>query len=156
SSLSVVCRPSSVLLLYNLQPAHVGLQRIRDGDRSVALLVGLHHGDERTADRHPRAVERMHGTDLPALLGTVAGAHAPRPNRAAVRARGNLAIGALPRQPYLDVVGLLRGKAHVAGAQGDDPIVQLEAAQHFFGAGEHALVLVRALLGRGDRDQLDL
>ncbi len=34
--------------------------------------------------------------------------------------------------------------------------MQVEPAQHFLGAGEHALVLVFALLGRGDGDELDL
>src|SRR5579863_2976857 len=34
--------------------------------------------------------------------------------------------------------------------------MQTETAQHFFGAGEHALMLVLRLLGRGDRDELDL
>ena len=63
---------------------------------------------------------------------------------------------ALPRQPDLDVVGLLRGKAHVAGAQGHHAVVQAEPAQHFLGAGQHALVLVFGLLRRGDRDQFHL
>ena len=62
----------------------------------------------------------------------------------------------MPGQPDLDVVGLLRGKAHVAGAQRHHAVVQVEPAQHFFGAGEHALVLVLALLRRGDGDELDL
>ena len=34
--------------------------------------------------------------------------------------------------------------------------MQIELFQDFLGAGEHALVLVFALLRRGDRDQLDL
>ncbi len=34
--------------------------------------------------------------------------------------------------------------------------MQIELFQNFLGAGEHALVLVFALLGRGDGDQLDL
>ena len=62
----------------------------------------------------------------------------------------------LARQPDLDVVGLLRGEAHVAGAERHDAIGQVESFQHGLGAGDHALVLVRRLLGRGDRDQLDL
>src|SRR5215217_6272442 len=34
--------------------------------------------------------------------------------------------------------------------------MQVETTQHFLGAGEHALVLVLALLRRGDRDELHL
>ena len=34
--------------------------------------------------------------------------------------------------------------------------MQAESAQHFFGAGEHALVFVGALLRRRDRDEFDL
>ena len=50
----------------------------------------------------------------------------------------------------------MRGKAHVAGAQGHHAIGQLKPAQHLLGAGEHALVLVLALLRRSDGDELDL
>ena len=62
----------------------------------------------------------------------------------------------MPGQPDLDVVGLLRGKAHVAGAQRHHPVMQIELPQHFLGAGQHPLMLVAARLGRGDRHQLDL
>ena len=34
--------------------------------------------------------------------------------------------------------------------------MQVELLQHFFRAGEHALVLVARLLRRGDRDEFDL
>ena len=34
--------------------------------------------------------------------------------------------------------------------------MQVEPTQHLLGAGKHALVLVLALLGRGDGDELDL
>src|SRR5262249_35903033 len=73
-----------------------------------------------------------------------------------IRAGGNLAIRVLPGQPNLDVVGLLRSNAHVAGAQDYDSVVQVEPAQNLLGAGAHALVLALALLGRGDGDELDL
>ena len=60
-----------------------------------------------------------------------------------------------PGQPDFDVVSLLRGKAHVAGAQRHHAIMQFEPFQYFLGAGEHALVLVFALLRRGDGHKLD-
>ena len=34
--------------------------------------------------------------------------------------------------------------------------MQIEALEHFLGAGGHALVLGGGLFGRGDRDELDL
>ena len=34
--------------------------------------------------------------------------------------------------------------------------VQIKALQHLFGAARHALVFVARLLGRGDRNELDL
>ena len=50
----------------------------------------------------------------------------------------------------------MRGKAGIAGAQHHHAVVQVEPPQDFLGAGEHALVLVAALLRRGDGDELDL
>src|ERR1700722_10962203 len=138
-----------------LHAAHVRHQRVRHRDRPVTLLVGLHHGDQRAADRDARAVQCVHVANA-AVLGAHARVHAARLELAAHRAGRNLAKHVLARQPDLDVVGLLRRKAHVAGAQRDDAIVQIEPAQHLLGAGEHALVLVPALLRRRDRHELDL
>src|SRR5215475_1493907 len=139
--------------LDHLQAAHIALQHVGHRDRAALLLIRLHHSDERAADSDPRAVEGVHVPHCPAALGAVARVHAPGLKLAAQRAGGNLAIGVLPRQPYLDVVGFLRGEPHVAGAQRDHTVVQIEAPQHFLGAGEHAFVLVFALLRRGDGDE---
>ena len=125
--------------------AHVGLQRVRHRDRAVCLLVVLHHRDQRAADRDAGAVERVDEARDLAVLAAIARVHAPRLEVAADRAGRNLAVHVLARQPDLDVVGLLRGKAHVAGAQRDDAVMQVEPLQHLLGAGEHALVLVRAI-----------
>src|SRR6202048_2822117 len=81
--------------------------------------------------------------------------HAPRLELATHRARRNLAIGILAWQPDLDVVGLLRGETHIAGAERHHPIMQIETAQHLLGTGQHALVLVSALIRRCDRYELD-
>ena len=67
-------------------------------------------------------------------LGAVAGVHAPRLEIAAHRAGRDLAIGVLAGQPDLDVVGLLRGEAHVAGAQHHGAVGEPEALQHLLGA----------------------
>ena len=42
-----------------LHAAHIGLQRVGHHDRAVGLLVGLHHRDQRAADRDAGAVERV-------------------------------------------------------------------------------------------------
>src|SRR3954471_24139422 len=136
-------------------PTHISLQHIRDRDAAALLLIGLHHGDQRTADRNTRAVERMHKARR-AAFRPAARIHAPRLEVAAVRAGGNLAVHALPRQPHLDVIGLLRREAHVAGAQRYDAIVQAKPSENFFGTGEHSLMLVFRLLRRRDRHQLHL
>ena len=106
-----------------------------------------------TATPEPFSVWTKRGL---AVLRAIAGVHAPRLEIGADRARRDLAIGPLPRQPDLDVVGLGRGEAHVAGAQRHDAIGQIEPLQHLLGAAEHALVLVRRLLRRRDRDELAL
>src|SRR5215217_1849847 len=137
-------------------PAHVRRERVRHRDAAVLVLIVLHHGDEGATDGDAGAVQRVDETRAFPLLRAIAGVHAPRLEIGADRARRDLAIGPLPRQPDLDVVGLGRGEAHVAGAQRHDAIGQIEALEHFLGAAEHALVLVRRLLRRCDRDELAL
>ena len=92
----------------------------------------------------------------PAVLRLVAGIHAARLEIAADRAGRDLAIGVLAGKPDLDVVGLARREAHVAGAERDGAEGQIETLQHLLGAARHALMFVRRLLRRGDRDELDL
>jgi hypothetical protein len=53
----------------------------------------------------------------------------PRLEVGAVRARGNLTISALRRQPDFQVVGLGSGKTHVARAQQDAAVRQLELSR---------------------------
>src|SRR5262249_38311504 len=91
------------------EAAHVGAQHLGNDHRAVRLLVVLEHGDERASDREAGAVERVHEARVLAALRLVAGIHAPRLEVAAHRARRNLAVSVLARQPHLDVVRLLRG-----------------------------------------------
>src|SRR5262245_40724560 len=100
--------------LDDLHATHIALQYVRHRDRAALLLVGLHHGDERAADGDPGAVERVHVPYRPAALGTVARVHAAGLKLAAQRAGGNLAIHVRAGQLDLDVVGVLRGKTHIA------------------------------------------
>ena len=78
------------------------------GDAAVALLVRLEHGDERARRRDGGAVERVQVAH--ALLAAVARVEPARLVVGGVRARRELAVAALARQPGLDVV-LLGGRA---------------------------------------------
>ena len=73
-----------------------------------------------------------------------------------VGAGGDLAVGVLPRQPDLDIVGLGRREAEIATAEVDDPVRQLEKLQHLFGITEQGLEFVPGILRTGELDQLDL
>ena len=91
------------------------------------------------------------------VLGAAARVHAPRLEVAAVGAARDLAIGALPGQPDLEVVGLARRRSRCRPQHsGHDAVGQLQPLQHRLGAADHALVLGLRLLRRGDADQLDL
>src|SRR5206468_1736227 len=101
--------PTRLLLLTAFNhalAAHIRPQRVGHRNRSALLLIGLHHGNQRTADRDAGAVERVHEAHAVFPVAE-AGVHAPRLEVTAVRARGDLAVHPLPRQPYLDVVGFL-------------------------------------------------
>src|SRR5215475_4203538 len=105
-----------------LEASHIGLEHVGHGDRAVLLLIGLHDGDQRAADRGSRTVQGVNETRL-AVAGTIAGVHASRLEIAAHRAARDFperAAVALAGHPDLDVVGLLRREAHVSGAQRHD------------------------------------
>src|SRR5689334_669535 len=113
-----VSRTPLRLRRHRLQPAHIGLQHVRHRDRAILLLIGLHHGDQRAANRSAGAVQRMHEMRL-AVAAAIARIHAPGLEVAADRAARDLAEGpavTLPGHPNLNVVGLLRGETHVARA----------------------------------------
>src|SRR5215831_9168405 len=125
SSLVTRMRMAGLRPLDGLEAAHVALQHVWNCDRAALLLIGLQHSNERAADRDARAVQRMDVAHL-AILRPVARVHAAGLKLAADRAGRNLAIGVLTGKPHLDVIGLLRRKAHVAGAQRHHAIVQIE------------------------------
>src|SRR3954466_14758901 len=156
SSLATRMRGRSRIGGEPLEAARVGPQRLGHGDAAVPLLVVLQYRDQRPPDRQPRPVQRVHEARSLRVLGTVAGAHAPPLVVAAVGAGRDLAVGVLPRQPDLEVVGLARGRAGVARAEQDDAVRQPEALQHGLRAGGQPLVLGLALLRQRDAHQLDL
>src|SRR4051794_20956312 len=71
SALRLVRRPMALLTGNLLPTMHIGPQDFGNGDRPVLLLIGLHDGDQRAADRDPRAVQRVH--EARALLARLAG-----------------------------------------------------------------------------------
>src|SRR5205814_7645705 len=90
------------------------VQHLRHADRAVVLLVVLHDRDDRPPHRNGGAVE---GVDLlgPPAFWSIADPQPARLEVGGVRARGELAVALLPRQPRLEVV-LLRGRgAEVPG-----------------------------------------
>ena len=69
---------------------------------------------------------------LAGLRVAPAGLHAAGLEVLEVAARGNLAVLLLAGQPDLQIIGLGRGETHVPGAQGHDPVRQLQTLQHLF------------------------
>src|SRR5579863_9149945 len=94
----------------HLKAAHIGSERVRHCDRAVSLLVILEQGDECAADGKARAVESMDEARSLPFAGPEPRLHPPRLELAAIGAARDLAVGPLPRQPYLDVIGLPRGE----------------------------------------------
>jgi hypothetical protein len=126
-----------------------------DGDAAVGLLVVLEHGHHGAAHGHARAVERVHEFGL-ALGVAKPRLHAPGLEGLAVAAGADLAVGALPRQPDLEVIGLGGAEAHVAGAQRHHAVGQLQRLQHGLGVAHHLFQCGVAVLGVGYLHHLDL
>ena len=86
----------------------------------------------------------------------VARLHAARLEVAAVGAGRNLTVLVLARHPDFQVVGLHRGEAHVAGAQRQLAVRQLQQLQHALGVGGHAFQRLEGLGRLDDLHHLDL
>ena len=93
---------------------------------------------------------------LAAVGRLVLHAHAACLEVLAVAARADFAVGVLPREPDLDVVGLRRAEAHVSGAEHYDAVGDFKELEHALGAVRHVLKLVVALLRRAELHHLDL
>ena len=82
--------------------------------------------------------------------------HAAGLEVAAVGARGNLAVFVLARYPDFQVVGLHGAEAHVAGAQRQNAVRQLQGLQHALGVGGQAFQGFHGFRWLDHLDHLDL
>ena len=74
----------------------------------------------------------------------------------AVRAGRNLTVLALRREPYFDIIGLGRRKAHIARAKLHHMVRQLQNAQNIFSSIHHGFEFVPARFRLNEFNQLDL
>src|SRR5258708_5113464 len=139
----------------DVQAAHIGSQRLGYGHPAIALLIIFEHRDQSASDRQARAVEGVDEASSLAFLRPKTRLPAATLELAPLRAARDLAIGLLPREPDLDVIGLPPGEPHVAGAQQHDAIGEAEPLQDFFSAGGHALMLLVRAVRVGDRDEFN-
>src|SRR5919107_282177 len=141
--------------LYPLR-AHVRPERFGDEDGAVLLLVVLKDREPRAADGEAGAVERVDVLGLRAARPAEAYLRAARLVRLEVRARRDFAEGVLRGQPHLQVVGLRRRAAHVAGRERDDAVVQPELLQNPLGVARQPFEFLVRVLGERELHQLDL
>lgn len=102
--------------------AHIGTERIGDGDAAVLLLVILDHGDQTAADSDAGAVEGVDELRFGLRRWPVARIHAAGLEGAAHRAAGDFAESVLAGQPGLDIVSALGAEAHIACAEYDGTV----------------------------------
>ena len=110
----------------------------------------------RAAHRQARAVQGVHQLRALGARALEADFGAPGLVVGKVAAGGDFPVEVLPRQPHLDVIGLGRGEAHVAGAQHDDPVGQAQLLKDRLGVLEQELQLLVGGFRRGEFHQLHL
>src|ERR1700723_3967317 len=96
---------------------HVRHEYVGNPDGAVGPLVVLKNCEIRAAYGETAAVEGVKELGFFGAGGTEANVGASCLESLEVRARGDLAVEVLTGQPDLEVVGLRRGEAHVAGAK---------------------------------------
>src|SRR5439155_913848 len=89
-----------------------------------------------------------------AALRAIADLGATAAEGVVVRARRDLTVAALPRQPHLGVVALGRAEPQVADAALDHAVRELEALQHRLGVPHHRFQLVGGLGRRRELHEL--
>src|SRR5208337_54171 len=100
--------PPSKLPPRNSFRSNVSPQRLGNYHASIGLLVVLHNRNPGAAHGQPAAVQRMQEFRLVLAFRAIADVGPPRLVRLEIRARGNLAVQLLPRQPDLKIICLRR------------------------------------------------
>src|SRR6201987_877685 len=124
---------SSKLLRRDLVSSNIRPQHFRNNHAPIGLLIILHNRDPRPSHRQPAAVQSMYKFRFVFALRTEPDIRPPRLVRLEIRARRNLAIQLLTRQPDFNIVRLRRRWPHVARAQRHRSVMQPEFLQNFFG-----------------------
>src|SRR5215218_1791616 len=128
----------------------------RLASRTLELLAVLDQGDDRAPDGAGGAVQGVDRAGRLPLSRAVTRAEAAGLVVGRVRARGQLAIAALARDPGLAVVLLRRRGAEVADGDVDDAVGDLERAEDPLLDRQQAFVLRRRGGRVDEREHLDL
>ena len=98
----------------------------------------------------------MHQLGLARLFAAYPRLHATGLEVAHARAGADLAVGVLARHPDFQIVGFGAAKTHVAGAEHNDAVGQLQQLQDLFGVAGQLLQRLEALVGGDDLHHLHL
>src|SRR5512140_374398 len=136
--------------------AEVRAEDVRDRDGAVGPLVVLEEGDDRARECKRRAVERMYEARLLSRRGPVANVRATSLKVAEVAARRDLEPLPHAGCPQLEIVGLGRREARIAGGEQQHAIRKLEELQHALGVRRQYLELRCGTFRRDEAYELDL
>src|ERR1700756_199681 len=136
---------SSKLLRSNPLRTNISSQGLRDDHTPVGLLVVLYNRDPGPSDGQCAAIQCVYKFCLVLAFGTEPYIRPPRLIGLEIRARRNLAVQLLSRQPDLDIVRLRRRRSHITRAERHGAVMQTESLQNFFRVtGQLLMFLVRA------------
>src|SRR6266850_1763815 len=109
---------------------HVWLQRFRNVDAAVGVLIIFHDRHPRPSYRQSAAVQCVNEFGLILSLRTIADVRASCLERFEIRAGGNFTEQPLPGQPDFEVVGFRRRESHVGGAERYHAVMQAELLKY--------------------------
>ena len=112
----------------------VRLERFRDSDCAIGLLVVFQQRHIKPSQRRSRAVERV-AIAILAVLPLETEVHSAGLVVLEIRAARYLEVGILAGGPDLDVVSFRGAKAHIAGAKHDHTVVESELLEDALGVG---------------------
>src|SRR5207302_2434244 len=131
----------------SFQSAEVWPDSSGEHDRTVRLLPVFQDGDHGTPDRQAAAVQRVHEARLLLRSRPEADLRTARLEIRERRARADLAVRLLARQPDLQVVRLLRGEPQVARAKRNHPVVEAQPTQRLLRIVDELLERIERALG---------